>query len=64
VFTSLLGLVIVSHLSPRGSGRFRDVMEDSDKDMYNAYMVNAQSMIESQAQNRLKSSYSRIRYGL
>jgi hypothetical protein len=23
VFTSLLGLVIVSHLSPRGSGRFR-----------------------------------------
>jgi hypothetical protein len=23
VFTSLLGLVIVSHLSPRGSGRFK-----------------------------------------
>jgi hypothetical protein len=24
VFTSLLGLVIVSHLSPKGSGRFTD----------------------------------------
>jgi hypothetical protein len=27
VFTSLLGLVIVSHLSPRGSGRFNDAVQ-------------------------------------
>jgi hypothetical protein len=27
VFTSLLGLVIVSHLSPKGSGRFKGVRD-------------------------------------
>jgi hypothetical protein len=29
VFTSLLGLVIVSHLSPKGSGRFSTVLHCS-----------------------------------
>jgi hypothetical protein len=29
VFTSLLGLVIVSHLSPRGPGRFREEEQDA-----------------------------------
>jgi hypothetical protein len=28
VFTSLLGLVIVSHLSPKGSGRFKDLQAE------------------------------------
>jgi outer membrane murein-binding lipoprotein Lpp len=31
VFTSLLGLVIVSHLSPRGSGRFRQLCQNYNR---------------------------------
>ena len=47
MFTSLLGLVIVSHLSPKGSGRFKDrlvkVKEDYTKikiDYDNLLVVN------------------------
>jgi hypothetical protein len=39
VFTSLLGLVIVSHLSPRGLGRYMNLTEKllTDKRLYNLF---------------------------
>jgi hypothetical protein len=39
VFTSLLGLVIVSHLSPKGSGRFNSAIEAPD--MFDGHRVYA-----------------------
>jgi hypothetical protein len=35
VITSLLGLVIVSHLSPKGSGRFKETEEKVQRIIHN-----------------------------